>query len=88
MSYDIENDEDVVDVQVITPSKSGHKTDYASNVFYGPPTKRNAKKVKNREEAFYKWVKGLNPDTDGIKTETTNFEYSKYTVDGKKKTNE
>lgn len=91
MSYDV-NDEDVVSVEVINPSVSEHKTDYVSNVIYTSQSnnkKKTAKKAQARNnDAFYKWVKGLNPDTDGIKTQTQNFEYSRYTVDGKKKAND
>lgn len=56
MSYD--NDDDVEESLIL--ALANIKTDYASNVFYGPKTKANAKKVKDRE-AFYAWVKGLSP---------------------------
>lgn len=43
------------------------------------------KKKREREERFYSWLKGLNPDLnkDTVSEETHNFTYSKYTIDGK-----
>jgi hypothetical protein len=82
-------DNDIVDFEIINPSKSEHKSDYVSNVFYGPRTKANAKKVKDREEAFYRWAKGLNPNLNrDVITETNHFQYRRYTDDGKKQINE
>jgi hypothetical protein len=61
MSYDI-NDEDLISVEVINPSKSTHKSDIVSDVFYGPKSKQNAKKTTKtgNNEEFYKWVRSLN----------------------------
>jgi hypothetical protein len=86
MSYD-ENDEDMISVEIINTGESTHKTDVAHNVFY-TGRKRTKANSRNNEEQFFKWVKSLNPNTDGIKTETHNFEYKQYTVDGKKKVND
>ena len=82
MSIDI-TDDDVISVEVIDPAKPEHKSEVVSNVFYGPKTKQNAKRVHDREEAFYKFVKSLNQDTDGVRTETTHFNYTTKTTERK-----
>jgi hypothetical protein len=91
MSID-STDEDVISVEYVDLSKSPHQIDNVSNVFYGPQshtTKRDSKKSKggnnnNNNEAFYKWVKSLNPSLNSdVRTETNHFTYTRHTTERK-----
>lgn len=78
MSYDV-NDPDLVSLQVINPSKSEHENDVVTNVFYGGMNKKKAaKKAHDKNEAFYKWMRSLNPQMNSdVRIETHHFEYTK-----------
>ena len=93
MSY--YNDDDV-EVEFIntTPRKSAISTGdvIVDNVIYGRTNSHGTinnnknqetlKKMQNRDDQFYKWIKGLNKEPD-IVSETHNFTYDRYTIDGK-----
>jgi CRISPR/Cas system-associated protein Cas10 (large subunit of type III CRISPR-Cas system) len=80
-------DKDIV--EIINASKSEHPTDYVSNVIYSGMSRKEAKKAKDIDEAFYAFAKSLNPNKDGVRIETHSFNYKQYSVDDKgKKTND
>jgi len=83
MSIDA-TDEDVVSVEYVDLSKSPHKIDNVSNVFYSAQTnKGNSKKSKGENnDAFYAWVKSLSPRKDVV-TETNHFTYTRHTAERK-----
>jgi hypothetical protein len=92
MSID-STDEDVISIEHVDLSKSPHQIDNVSNVFYGPQSytnKRGSKKSKggnnnsNNNDAFYKWVKSLNPSLNqDVRTETHHFTYTTHTTERK-----
>lgn len=76
MSYD-ENDPDLLNLEIINPAVSEHPSDIVTNVRYGGMNKKTAKKAADRDEQFYKWVKSLNANSDGVSRETHHFQYTK-----------